>query len=382
MRFVSFRLIAACILLPPLLYALTMAGLQRALQARLADKVDQVYLGDTRRILDGSVPLKRAIQGSIERFIASQSLLRHGVSLRVTVASKSGTILYPAFFDNEEPPEAASDPMAVATQNFALLNEGLVLRVEVSVEHNRLLSNAILAGFIAASLAVFFIHLRVVRRRAMEAETANRRELERLMQLERENTRSLQELLAERERLREDFERFRGLQEKERSLALRNEEDLIEEISSLEAKLNENAARESARQQEIEGLRERIAEFEREQRREEKYRLKSEAEVRRRFTTLYKNVSINDRAVRGFVELPEGLKLKAEEVIHQLNHAPDLVAIKRKVFGKKNRETVLEVAFAYKGRLYFRRGEGRGVEVLAIGTKNSQARELEFLAAL
>jgi hypothetical protein len=76
------------------------------------------------------------------------------------------------------------------------------------------------------------------------------------------------------------------------------------------------------------------------------------------------------------------MRLKAEEVIHQINAAPDLVTIKRKVFGKKNRDTVLEVVFAYKGRLYFRKGPGRRVEIVAIGTKNTQERELEYLAGL
>jgi hypothetical protein len=382
MRFVSLRLIAACILLPPLLYALTMAGLQRALQARLADQVETIYLGDTRRILDGSVPLKRAIKTNIERYAAAQPLLRHGVSLRVTVASKSGAILYPAFFETEERSEPASDAMAVATENFSLLNDGLAVQVEATVEHNRLLSNAILAFFILASLMVFVIHLRGANRRALEADTASRRELEQLMQRERENTRSLEELLSEREKLRNEFERFRGALESERSRALQNEEDLIEEIGALEAKLSENAARDNERLQEIESLRERIAEFEKDQRREEKYRLKTESAVRRRFDALYKNLAVNERAVRGFVELGEELKLKAEEVIQQLNHAPDLVTVKRKVFGKKNRETVFEVVFAYKGRLYFRRGADRKIEVLAVGTKNTQTRELEFLASL
>ena len=86
--------------------------------------------------------------------------------------------------------------------------------------------------------------------------------------------------------------------------------------------------------------------------------------------------------VADHVEANEDLRLKAEEVIHQLNAAPDLVPIKRKVFGKKNRETVLEVVFAYKGRLYFRKGIDRRVEVLAVGTKNTQGRELEFLSSL
>jgi hypothetical protein len=73
------------------------------------------------------------------------------------------------------------------------------------------------------------------------------------------------------------------------------------------------------------------------------------------------------------------MRIKGEEVIHQLNEDPSLVTIKRKVFGKKGRQTVLEVVYGYKGRLYFRKtGEGR-IEVLAVGTKNSQQKDLEFL---
>ena len=43
---------------------------------------------------------------------------------------------------------------------------------------------------------------------------------------------------------------------------------------------------------------------------------------------------------------------------------------------------MLEVIFAYKGRLYFRNTKDKRVEVPAIGTKNTQARELEYLAKL
>jgi len=80
--------------------------------------------------------------------------------------------------------------------------------------------------------------------------------------------------------------------------------------------------------------------------------------------------------------LSEELKMKAEEVIHQLNEDPGLVRIKRKVFGGKGHQTVLEVLFGYKGRLYFRNTKDKRIEVLTIGTKNTQARELEFLAKL
>jgi len=44
--------------------------------------------------------------------------------------------------------------------------------------------------------------------------------------------------------------------------------------------------------------------------------------------------------------------------------------------------TKIEVIFSYKGRLYFRNTKDQRVEILAVGTKNTQARELEFLAKL
>ena len=61
---------------------------------------------------------------------------------------------------------------------------------------------------------------------------------------------------------------------------------------------------------------------------------------------------------------------------------PYIVGFMTEALGLRGGETVLEVVFAYKGRLYFRKREDRRVEVVAIGTKNTQERELEFLASL
>ena len=99
----------------------------------------------------------------------------------------------------------------------------------------------------------------------------------------------------------------------------------------------------------------------------------------KRFNALYKNISMHRRAINGYNDLVDDMKIKSEEIIHQLNDDPGLVPIKRKVFGKKGRETVLEVIFAYNGRLYYRNKKGNKIEVLAIGTKNTQTKDLEFL---
>jgi hypothetical protein len=42
-------------------------------------------------------------------------------------------------------------------------------------------------------------------------------------------------------------------------------------------------------------------------------------------------------------------------------------------------KSIMEVIFGYKGRLYFKKTSTATIEVPAIGDKNTQARELEFL---
>lgn len=382
MRFISFKILAACILLPPVLYILTIYTLERQLQQRFTKGVEEAYLGEPRPILDGSLRLKDALKANIGNYLQSIPLIRFGISVRVTVVTKTGKILYPKVFEQENTDAGTAEPIQVAMDNYALLNEGLLVQVETKFEHNRLLSNALLGLYVSITLLLLYGHYRSAGRKISQVDSERRREIERLLKLEEENTQSLKNLLGDRERLRAEFDRLKATREKEHTRAEQNEEDLIEEITSLERKLDENVLRQSSQEQEIQSLREKLAAIEKDRRKEEKYRLKSEAEVRKRFTSLYKNILINERAVAGFVELNDDLKLKAEEIVHQLDSNPELVAIKRKVFGKKNRETVLEVVFAYKGRLYFRRGADRRVEILAVGTKNTQVRELEFIGNL
>ena len=46
---------------------------------------------------------------------------------------------------------------------------------------------------------------------------------------------------------------------------------------------------------------------------------------------------------------------------------------------KRKNKTLFEVIFAYKGRLYFRKAKDNRIEVLTVGTKNTQVKDLEFL---
>lgn len=383
MRHVSIRILACCILLPPLLYLATVAALEVFLAREIRRGLEENLLGDTRPLLEGSLRLQAAVQANVERHLERSPWRKAGVAVRASVKTTGGKPVYPAFVEEERSPgQGGAEPLAVARENFRLLEEGLLVEAEVRLEHNRPLSNALLALYVAAALSVLFGHYRRAVRKSRSEEEERRRETERLAALQAETSARLAAVEREREALAAEARALEERVKSERLRAERNEDDFIREIEDLETKLAEHLARQEKQREEIEALRETLVGLDREQRREERARVKAEEAIRRRLNTLYKNIAVNDRAVQGMAELTEELRLKAEEVIHQLNAAPDLVTVKRKVFGKKNRETVLEVVFAYKGRLYFRRGPDRRVEVLAVGTKNTQERELEFLASL
>ena len=105
-----------------------------------------------------------------------------------------------------------------------------------------------------------------------------------------------------------------------------------------------------------------------------------EPALARRMRTLYKHVTLDDRALSDLVALrDESMKLRAEEVIKRLDDDPDTASIRRKVGGLPPQLTIYEVGFAGKGRIYYTR-EGQKYRVLAIGAKNTQKSDLEYLS--
>jgi hypothetical protein len=86
--------------------------------------------------------------------------------------------------------------------------------------------------------------------------------------------------------------------------------------------------------------------------------------------------------VEGFVSLQGDLQLRVEEVIHTMNQDSDRLSVKRKVFAKKGALPVFESEFGYRGRIYWKRAEDGKVHVLAIGTKNTQSKDLAYLERL
>jgi len=380
MRFLSFKILALCILLPPIFYITAALVIERYVHDRYTREIEETYIGDPQPLLEGSLPLKQAISKNIDRFLQSKTLVALGVAVDVTVTTKNGRILYPTAFEPADDAPLISDPATVAAENFTLMSEGIAVDVETRFEHNHLLSNTILITFILLSLLVLFLHYRTAARKAAIEDHEKSLEIDRLRKLQTENIQQLGALAHERENLQSELEVLKEIFSDEQKRAERNEDDLIEEIESLEGKLEHNIALQDTQHQEISALKEKIESYAKGKR--PTRTVKAADTVKKRFGVLYKNLAISDRAISGYIHLNEELKLKAEEVIHQLNSDPTAVTIKRKVFGGKGHKTVLEVIFSYKGRLYFRNTREQRVEVLAIGTKNTQARELEYLARL
>lgn len=380
MRFFSFKILLFCILLPPVLYTSTVYFLEGHLKDLYKSEIEDLYIGDLQPLLDGGARLRDVINGNIDQYLQARGLLGRGIETVVTVLTQSGTLLYPMIPESEYDAPLTANPIQVAAENYALLSEGLIVKVDTKFKFFELVSNLILACCVFVSVLIFYFHYRSAMLKIQDADRERVSEIDRLQEMERINTERFEALTRERKRLESEFEILKETLEDEKKRADRNEDDLFEEIESLEAKLNQNLALQDIQRTEILELKERIKQYEQGKLKADRQKEKTYDAVTKRFNTLYKQLGFHKRAISGYVELNEELKIKAEEVIHQLNEDPGLVRIKRKVFGGKGHQTVLEVLFGYKGRLYFRNTTERRIEVLAIGTKNTQARELEFLS--
>ena len=75
-------------------------------------------------------------------------------------------------------------------------------------------------------------------------------------------------------------------------------------------------------------------------------------------------------------------KLKAEEMLKRLSDEAENTLVRRKVGGLPPHLSIFEMGFAGKGRIYYTRGRQRRFRVLAVGAKNTQKTDLEYLSRL
>lgn len=381
MKFFPLKIAVVCLVLTPLLYIATLNLSQRYLDSYYLQAFQNIIVGDSRNLLNGTIQIEQQIANNIHAYLKKDFMVQQvGLDMDILVTTGQGKIIYPLYID----PEALTheigknfDSTAIAAKNFEILNKGLEVKVQIELTHGSNLANIILLLYSTLSLGIFFVFYKIGSSRAALDRQAEKELITDLKKEEQHHLKVLEELKGERRELFESIQQLNTKYQVDQQKAKINEEEMFNEIVSLEEQLNAFIELKKRRESEIDELKSTLETYER--RKGSTTRRNEYAFLSKLFSVLYKNILVNRKALAGILNLTEDQQIKAEELIHQLNENPDHLTIKRKVFsGKKHKTACFEVLFAYNGRLYFTKQENK-IEVLVIGTKNTQTKDMDFL---
>lgn len=393
----SFQILLSCILFPPLLYVLTLQGLERIVQERWNKGLQGVVISDTQSLLDGRTTIVNEIKRNIDKYLSDSAPTKWGVLPRITVITKTGRHIYPHYdedmlqsfyadtFVAERPAPGKQEALQIAQRNLSIMDEGIKLSVDAEIPRDTLLANGILGFYIVGFGFLLYVVHRLSTNHALEL---NRRRLAALdaARAKLQSTRSKLNKMVERE-----VEQQGQIKKLEYELGavsqkVKATEDVaLAEMEALEKDLHHNIGLREKLQSEVDRLSSELMRLEATQEeqneRSRKVLEKGSTKAAKRFATLYKNIILHTRAVEGFVSLEGDMQLRAEEMIHRMNEDPKQLPVKRKIFSGKASLRVLESEFGYGGRIYWRHSQEQGTkaEVLGIGTKNTQSKDLAYL---
>lgn len=368
----------------------------------LLDRHFRNAVAEATRVSPSQGPIVTQIQNRVSDLVQGSIWTRYlGVRVNVTVVGADGrTPLYVGGGRVVPPPPPRS---LDAAMHEALDILPAISDVVVSVPPTSLLSTGIFVAYAAVMFQVLFLYYRRVARReqalidaavqsrdlsadrarSIEEELAKVRERLREMEpAERSHTQAIRDLERERESLRGKLRELAERESRLRDHASRATE-LEEERQALEELLEEALDDVTHKETEISALQDRLKTAGKKEAAGGRGRSREAERLARRLRTLYKSLELDDRAVADLVALrDESMKLRAEEGLKRLDEDPDTAAIRRKVGGLPPHLSIFELGFAGKGRIYYTRGERGGYRVLAVGAKNTQKQDLEYLSRL
>jgi len=391
-RFLPFRILFLCVLMPPLLYMGSLKGIEEILHAVWRSDLQNSLITDTPSLLQGQDRVQSMVERNIRSYFEGSLLVRLGAEPDITVRTEQGRVLYPeapqvfsAFTDQPEPfseEQFGPDPERIAEQNVTILQEGVLFTLEVSIRRTSWLAKLVLGFYILLFVILLYQAYRYRIKRAEEAEEVREQEFNALQQrLEQEQHRVRE--TQERERVySQEIARLKAALSQADSRLQETEEEALGELEALETKLQENVALREEKEREIEMLTREMEKLQSTSKAVNRKQDKQIDHALKRFKTLYKNLDFHRRAVEGFQQLTPDQQLKSEEVIHLLDRDAAAVKVKRKVFSKTGAMPALETEFAHRGRIYWRRGANGKAVILTIGTKNTQTKDLHYLEGL
>ncbi len=377
-----YKILFLCILLFPICYMGTLNVLERYLQGKEFAALQEVIIQDLPALHEGRYSVKQEIHRNISEHRKRDLRFRLGLVVNVLVKTLDDRILYPAQAtmvvsedrNFSELPEDSLRYTEVASENFKILNDGLVLTVKAQIRHNSWISNSILIFYALVAVMVIRISARKRVKAAEEAEKEHKLFVQRLADQLDQSERSLK---SAREKEAEYLARIETLRRDKNGLST-DIDVLLEEIEKQEAGLSEQKKLREGLETEISQLRTEIDRTSLTPRKKKR----AVESSRKRFAALYKNMAFTDRALEGFIDLTDEFQLKAEQVFRNLHDDESAVTIKRKVFGKGGKMNVLEVAFSNSGRIYYQKDSQAKKTIVAVGTKKTQEKDLTYLESI
>ncbi len=388
MRRLPFHILFLCIFMPPVLYILSLQAMEVLVQKKWTSELQGALISDSELLLQGRIRIEDEIQRNVETFLASRNALKWGFRTQITIETETGRRLYPSItpygFDTEMFPQgksasAPTEMLSVAENNLKVMDEGLSFSLTVQIPRNAWLANGVLVFYIVVFTFVLYKAYISSTRASKQLEIRNQQALEA----------ANEKLSAAQQRLKDVKDRKSSFQKEVETLksdldlasdkVKETEDEAIEEMEQLEKRLHENVALKEEMELEVLRLGEELESIESAQKIPPKKQRKKIGSASKRFKTLYKNLDIQQRAIEGFLNLEADMQLRAEELIHSMNEDISKLIVKRKVFSKKGASPAFECEFGYRGRVYWRSGSGSKTEVLVVGTKNTQTKDLVYL---
>ncbi len=388
-RLYSFRVYYVAIFVFLLLYLFTIRTAENALDAHFQGIADAAVI-----VTDLDRPISEQIHDALAASIDSTRWVRWGGVEVTTLVLASDGVTWLYVNGREIPQPEGLDPTDVLRQAVDLLPAQA--DVSVSLPHNALLSNAVLIVYAAVLLQFLYLYTRATSRRDSERldaalaardETAIRTEqitseletlrtrLQQIEPAEREHGEEIRGLQKERIALQSQLERLATREEELRGKA-EQAVDLSQEVRALEDLLEEAGSDLATKDDEIRDLERNLKKAARGGGTSKR----GTDAMGRRLRTLYKGLEIDDRAVEDMVGLGDDtMRLKAEEKLKRLEGEAENVSVRRKVGGLPDNLSIFELGFAGKGRIYYTRGSQQRFRILAIGAKNSQDADLDYL---
>ena len=266
MKYFPLKIAIFCLLFTPILYIATLSFSQNYLKDYYSQNIENVFIGDSSSLLSGRVLIEEQIADNIHDFLANDKIVKYlGLDLKIFVTTKNGKVIYPTFINTDMSAEALhenSDFEKIAKQNFEILNSGLMVNsVGINLNHGTRAANVILFIYLGTAVAIFLTFYKIGNAKAKHDAQLKKTLIDNLQKEELIHLKILEDLKKERQGLFENIKSLNAKYQKDNKKLKINEEEMFDEIISLEEQLNSFIGLKQEKEEEINELKSQIKNY-------------------------------------------------------------------------------------------------------------------------